>query len=193
MPQNTINNHLKTTRISFKDLEPDSFPIGLSAVSGDKLAGLALGGLLLDGKTIGASTGVAELEGTLVDASGVAAVAGPCTTGGLAIGAKGVAAGVEIGGGDIAGEILGDCEGDFKGEEDGDVTGALAGEVVGDLAGALAGEEVGDLEGEEDGLIVLDSEGADALSACTMKELEKVKARKTSNRKNLCNILSGRL
>lgn len=176
------------------DLEPDSSFIGLSAVSGDKLAGVGLGGLFVDGKTIGASTGVAELEGILADASGVVAVAGPSATGGVASGAKvgavtGVAAGVETDGGGVVGDkaggdplgdgaaavgvdIAGGILGDFEGDEEGEVAGTLVGEEAGDLAGTLEGGEVGDFERGElaGGCDDLDGEGAGALSACAMKE-----------------------
>ncbi|KAF2288955.1 hypothetical protein GH714_023066 [Hevea brasiliensis] len=169
------------------DLEPDSSFVGLSAVSGDKLAGVAIGGLLVEGKTIGASTGVAELEGILADASGVAAVAGPSVTGGLAIGAEvgvvtGVAAGVEtdgggvvgdktggdplgdggtteVGDGRIAGEILGDCAGDFEGEEEGVEDGEVTGELAGEVVGDLAGALTGEVVGDSAGALAGEETG----------------------------------
>ncbi|KAL2455513.1 paraneoplastic antigen Ma6E-like [Forsythia ovata] len=59
------------------EFEPEALSAtGPCAVSGSKLDGAGLGGLLLDGNTSGASDGVAELEGTLADADGLVADAG---------------------------------------------------------------------------------------------------------------------
>lgn len=168
------------------DLEPDSSFIGLSAVSGDKLAGVGLGGLFVDGKTIGASTGVAELEGILADASGVVAVAGPSATGGVASGAKvgavtGVAAGVETDGGGVVGDKAGgDPLGDGAAAVGGGVAGVIAeagdiaGEILGDfegdeegeVAGTLVGEEAGDLAGTLEGGEVGDFERGELAGGC---------------------------
>lgn len=166
------------TPTSYKDLDPDSsLTDGTFAVSGDILSVDGLGGLLLEGKTIGASAGVAELDGMLADASGVAALTGPSADiGGAPSGANvGAVTGVETAGDEargepdgaaafgegVGGETVGlggevdedgDVAGDFEGE-----TGIVGGEVDGDVAGDFEGEtgvvgrEVdgdGDFEGE---------------------------------------------
>ena len=157
------------TWTSYFEFEPDPSPTWPCAVSGERLAGVGLGGLLLDGNTIGESEGVAELEGIDADVSGVAAISGPSATGGVLTGLNsGEITGAETGdealGGGVAetgdgvggvplglttGETVGSA-GDFAGETDGD--GDLAGGVVdtvGEIDGAaLGGEWDGEVEGD---------------------------------------------
>ncbi|KAF5730475.1 sodium/potassium/calcium exchanger 1 [Tripterygium wilfordii] len=125
-------------RTSYMDLEPESslLTAGPSAVSGAKLDGDELGGLPFDGKTTGASVGVAEFDGMLADASG----AGPSAIGGAVAGTNsgalpgGATLGVSAVGGALAGvEALGveAVGGALTGVE------ALGVEAVG---GALAGD-----------------------------------------------------
>lgn len=121
------------------------------------LAGAGIGGLPVDGNTIGESDGVAELEGISPGASGVEAISGPSATGGAPIGLDtGALTGEETVGGGVA------TAGDGVGEEppeDGLTAGGVAGDFAGETAGAVAGgvdtggeafggEEAGDFDGD---------------------------------------------
>lgn len=169
------------TPTSYKDLDPDSsLTDGTFAVSGDILSVDGLGGLLLEGKTIGASAGVAELDGMLADASGVAALTGPSADiGGAPSGANvGAVTGVETAGDEARGEpdgaaafgegVGGETVGlDGEVDEDGDAAGDFEGETGivgrevdgdGDAAGDFEGE-TGIVGGEVDGDVAGDFEG----------------------------------
>ncbi|KAJ4835100.1 hypothetical protein Tsubulata_026263 [Turnera subulata] len=142
-------------RTSYMEGEPDSSLAGASAISGAKPAVEGLGGALLEGNTMGASVGVAELDGMLGDVSGVAAAAGPSEkagppTGGSVGAVAGVAVGVmETGDGGEAGEETG---GDPLGDGAAEVGGGTAGVVAeGGVAGEILGDNAGDLEGAEVG------------------------------------------
>ncbi|KAG6637804.1 hypothetical protein CIPAW_11G203600 [Carya illinoinensis] len=145
---------------------PDSSLTGPCAeVSGDNLDGTGLGGLLLDGKTAGDSTGVAELDGIFADASGVGPFAGTSAVFGAPTGVvSGGLMGVELGGdktcaGDGTGEdalgeglvvgettAFGGLEGDFPGEIDGDFAGGF--DTGAGVSGVGVGDKVGDFEGD---------------------------------------------
>lgn len=173
------------------DLEPESSPAGLSAVSGDKPAGVGLGGLLVKGKTIGASAGVAELAGTVAEVPGVCAAVGLPGISGPETGAKEGAAtggtdGEETEGDGVAGvKTGGDALGDGV-ETVGDDGGGVEAEgedLDGEVAGATGGVEDGDLTGEDDGERCDDfeGEGAGALPASTTK-IEMHKANRTTRK-----------
>ncbi|KAF5479065.1 hypothetical protein F2P56_005570 [Juglans regia] len=156
---------LKMTRAPLFESEADSSLTGPCAVSGDKLDGTGLGGLLLDGKTAGDSAGVAELDGMFADASGVGPFAGTSAVFGAPTGVvSGGLMGVELGDKTCAGDGTGEDpvgEGLVLGETTafGGLAGDFSGEIDGDFAGGfdtgagapgvgVGGDKVGDFEGD---------------------------------------------